>query len=932
MKTSSVRRFLDLKATIAIFTVALFVSTIWALAHNLDKRVRVNFKEVLASQQFQTVEHVARSLDEAVRLRVSALADTASLVSPDLMTRPDRLHGFLAERMPLERFFNTGLFVVSREGIGLADLPNLEGREGAGHAEMDYFSEVMASGKPVVGKPVMSQFTKKPVINIAVPIKNGKNEVVGVLVGGNQITGSNFLSEVLPSKLQMDGDLHIISEKNGIYVSSTDPSRIMQPAPPAGINTMYDRYRQGYEGSGIAVDSQGVESLISAKRVASTGWLVVATLPTALAFKPLESLQREIYKDAGLASVIIALLLWLFLHSQISPLGRSAQTIDAMTAGREPLRPLPREGGKEIRLLIDSFNKLQEHIKQQQKSLQAREEQIQVAASVFEGTSEAILISSADNVIVSVNRAFCKMTGYAENELVGQNPRLLQSGRHGLAFYKEMWSSLQNAGQWQGEIWNRRKNGEIYPERITISVLYDEAGKVLRHIAIAADITSRKKAEDEINSLAFYDPLTDLPNRRLLLNRLKQAMASSARSKNHGALLFIDLDNFKTLNDTLGHDIGDLLLQQVAERLSTCVREGDTVARLGGDEFVLMLEDLSTNALEAATQAETVGEKILATLNQPYQLAAYVHHSTPSIGIALFTNHQETIDELMKRADLAMYQAKAAGRNNLRFFDPEMQAVIMTRVALESDLREGVLKGQFILHYQAQVAGEGRITGVEVLLRWEHPSRGLVSPLEFITLTEDTGLILKLGQWVLKTACVQLATWAARSEMAHLSIAVNVSARQFHHRDFVNQVLEILDQTGANPQLLKLELTESLLVHDIEDIIAKMTVLKAKGVSFSLDDFGTGYSSLSYLKRLPLDQLKIDQSFVRDILTDPNDAAIAKMVVSLAESMGLTVIAEGVETEAQRDFLERQGCHVYQGYLFSHPLPLNEFEAFVKQA
>ena len=355
------------------------------------------------------------------------------------------------------------------------------------------------------------------------------------------------------------------------------------------------------------------------------------------------------------------------------------------------------------------------------------------------------------------------------------------------------------------------------------------------------------------------------------------------------------------------------------------------MARLGGDEFVVMIEGLSENPDEAATQAKTVGEKILATFTQPYLLAGHENRSTPSIGVTLFSGHQSSIEELLKQADLAMYQSKTAGRNNLRFFDPEMQAIVTNRAALEVELREAVRQQQFILYYQAQVDGDGRLTGVEALVRWQHPQRGLVSPANFIPLAEETGLILPLGLWVLETACTQLAKWAAQTNMAHLSVAVNVSANQLHQADFVAQVLAVLSRTGANPQRLKLELTESLLVVNVENTIAKMTTLKAQGVGFSLDDFGTGYSSLSYLKRLPLDQLKIDQSFVRDILIDPNDAAIAKMVIALAASLGPTVIAEGVETEAQRDFLARQGCHAYQGYLFSRPLPLDEFEAFVKR-
>ncbi len=558
------------------------------------------------------------------------------------------------------------------------------------------------------------------------------------------------------------------------------------------------------------------------------------------------------------------------------------------------------------------------------------EAELRIAATTFE-SHEGITITNAKLKILRVNKAFTEITGYSAQDAVGKNPRLLNSGRHDAAFYAVMWESIARTGSWQGEIWNRRKSGEVYPEWLSITAVKDDAGLVTHYVATFSDITSRKNAEGEIKSLAFYDPLTRLPNRRLLMDRLAQALAAGSRHQRKGALLFIDLDNFKTLNDTLGHDKGDLLLQQVAKRLATCIREGDTVARLGGDEFVVMLEDLSESPLDAATQAEAVGEKIRVTLNQSYQLASYEHHSTPSIGITLFGDYQETIDEPLKRADLAMYQAKAAGRNTLRFFDPQMQAVVTARAALEMGLREAVAKNQFILHYQAQVTGNRQLTGVEALVRWMHPQRGMVSPAEFIPLAEETGLILPLGHWVLETACTQLALWATQAEMAHLTVAVNVSARQFLQHDFVDQVLEVLERTGANPQRLKLELTESLLVSNLEDVIAKMNALREKGVGFSLDDFGTGYSSLSYLKRLPLDQLKIDQGFVRDILIDSNDAAIAKMVVALAGSLGLAVIAEGVETEAQRDFLAGQGCHAYQGYLFSRPVSLEEFEAFVKR-
>jgi len=557
------------------------------------------------------------------------------------------------------------------------------------------------------------------------------------------------------------------------------------------------------------------------------------------------------------------------------------------------------------------------------------EQQLRVAAIAFEA-QEGMFITDAQRVILRVNRAFSEITGYSAEEAVGQTPSLLGSNNHDAGFFNAMTASIEAHGHWRGEIWNRRKSGEVFPEWLTITAVKNEQGGVENYVATLSDISARKAAEDEIKNLAFFDPLTSLPNRRLLLDRLARAMAATARHHRRGALLFIDLDNFKTLNDTLGHDKGDLLLTQVAQRLVTCVREGDTVARLGGDEFVVMLEDLDASQDGAAKQAQAVAEKVLAALSQVYQLGSYTHHTSASIGITQLVDNEVTIEDLLKRADLAMYQAKAAGRNTLRFFDPEMQAAVSARAELEAGLREALQQQQFVLYYQPQVVDAGTCIGVEALVRWLHPQRGVVSPAEFIGVAESTGLILPLGQWVLETACAQLAAWADQPALAALTVAVNVSAHQFLHRHFVAQVLDALGRSGARPALLKLELTESVLVTNVEDIIEKMTALKAHGVSFSLDDFGMGYSSLSYLKRLPLDQLKIDQGFVRDILVDPNDAAIAKMVIALGDSLGLDVIAEGVESEAQRDFLAHHGCHTYQGYLFSRPAPLADFERYVQ--
>jgi diguanylate cyclase (GGDEF)-like protein len=412
-----------------------------------------------------------------------------------------------------------------------------------------------------------------------------------------------------------------------------------------------------------------------------------------------------------------------------------------------------------------------------------------------------------------------------------------------------------------------------------------------------------------------------------LLDRLKQALAASTRSGKRGALLFLDLDHFKTINDTLGHDVGDLLLQQVAKRLVACVREGDTVARLGGDEFVVLLEALSKDELEAATQTETIGHKIQAALNQPYKFAAYEHRSTPSLGATLFNDHEASVEMLLKQADIAMYEAKSAGRNALRFFDPKMQEAITARLDIEAELHKAIEQQQFQLYYQVQVGRNGQALGAEALIRWQHPERGLITPFNFIPLAEETGLILPIGRWVLNAACAQLKRWEQQEMTRHLSLSVNVSAKQFHQVDFVEQVQSVVMHHGINPARLNLELTESMLLQNVSAMILKMNALRAIGIRFELDDFGTGYSSLQYLKQLPLYQLKIDQSFVRDIASDGGDRTLVRAIISMAHNLDLEVIAEGVEDEEQREFLKNNGCNYYQGYLFGRPVPIDAFEA-----
>ncbi len=579
----------------------------------------------------------------------------------------------------------------------------------------------------------------------------------------------------------------------------------------------------------------------------------------------------------------------------------------------------------------------------------------------FTDNSTVMLLVDQTGRVLDANLAALRFYGYAKDRFLTLQISDI-SQRSAIEILDTLGSAVEADGN-QFESRHRLADGTVRDVSVSSSPLDFGNQRVLHTIVF--DITDRKRAEAEIQNLAFFDPLTRLPNRRLLLDRLRQAIAASARSQHAGALLFIDLDNFKALNDTHGHEKGDLLLQHAADRLAGCIRQGDTVARLGGDEFVVMLKDLSQDAAEATDQVAAVAAKVLAALKLPYHLGGVDHHSSASVGIALFGENAaigiigmqapspvgdgkgdadesaadatapidaaDTVQVLFKRADLALYQAKAAGRNVARFFAPAMQLEVTARAALEADLRHALKADQLVLHYQPQVNAEGQLTGAEVLARWRHPKLGMVPPVQFIRLAEDTGLILPLGHWVLQSTCAQLARWAIRRETQHLTLSANVSVRQFQEPGFVDEVLAVIRTTGAPPNRLKIELTESLLADDVDSIIMKMDALKAQGVGFSLDDFGTGYSSLSYLKRLPLDQLKIDQSFVRDALTDPNDAAIAKTIVALGQSLGLTVIAEGVETQAQRDFLWQNGCYAYQGYFFGRPGPVGALDSFITE-
>jgi len=818
--------------------------------------------------------------------------------------------------------------VIDRQGwVICGATPAPGGPRSVNVSDRDWFQAVMAGKAFALGKVRQGPILGRWVSTAAVPVAGAGGTIAGMVV--TAIDLQRWSSEKGPINILPADSVLGAMEKTG---------RLVLRSPEAdkwvGRDTSKEKISSTLlsTGDGVFVSAgvQGFDRVWAVKPIPGTEWIAFAGLRSDTV---LAAPRREAATSLGFILVLLLTVAALTRKASMR-LARSisdlASTAARVAVGDRTVRA-KLSGPAEIDEVAQEFNHMLDQSDRSTQALRTSEARLREAqhnahiGSWFYQPPATFEWSDEVYELFKLPRGG-PITFDAIKAVVHPSDR---DGRYRQAFLRAVESGAPNFEAESRIVW---PDGQIRTVVVLGKLRRDQDGRLAEATGTVQDVTERKAAEEQIQALAFSDPLTNLPNRRLLMDRLDQALTAAYRHVHQAALLFIDMDNFKTLNDTLGHDKGDSLLKQVAQRLTACVREGDTVARLGGDEFVVLLEDLNGDVLEAATQAQVVASKILGALGQPYDVGGNRHHSTASIGVTLFGGgDRESIEEPLKRSELAMYQAKAAGRNTLRFFEPEMRTAVTTRATLEAELREAVSSGQFVLHYQPQGGDESRLNGAEALLRWRHPQRGLVSPAEFIPVAEASGLILPMGRWVLETACKQLATWAARPEMAQLIMAVNVSARQFRQPDFVEAVLTILSANGAKPERLKIELTESVLVDNVEDVIVKMNALKAKGVGFSIDDFGTGYSSLSYLKRLPLDQLKIDQGFIRDILTDPDDAAIAKMVVALADSLGLSVIAEGVETEAQREFLASLGCHNYQGYLFSKPLSIQEFEKFAAQ-
>lgn len=723
-----------------------------------------------------------------------------------------------------------------------------------------------------------------------------------------------------PQDLHKSGEV-FLTDNEGFFITNAKYPSEQGNSHPISARPM-QLCLSGKNGEVLDLDYRDVPVIHGFRLIPEVGGgCIMAHIDQAEVFAPLQTMKKQL-AAAMLFFIVIAVIAANYLARFIvKPITRLTNVARDIKKGDYAVRAVV-EGHDEISELASTFNKMTEQLvtvnKRLNKKVGESTQSLRVMATAFEHSGEGILVTDAENNIIAVNEAFYTMTGYTQEDVLGKK---LGAGKETNELFQQIWSSLKDKGSWQGEILDHRKNGQVYPQRLSITAVRDEQNRITNYIGNFSDITEQKAYEEKIRYLAHHDTLTSLPNRFTLVDRLEQAISSAQRNKEKVAVMFIDLDRFKSINDTLGHNIGDQLLIQVAQRLQSCVRNSDIVARLGGDEFVVALVEI-----EGVERVFHVADNILRTLGQTYFVEEYALYSSPSIGIAFFPEDGETVEEVMKNADVAMYHAKSKGRNNYQFFEQAMNTASLERMELENDMRLALEREEFLLHYQPQInIITGQVVGVEALVRWQHTKKGLVFPATFIPIAEDTGLIFPLGEWILRTACHQLKQWLGHG-MTEMQMCVKLSLRQFRQKDLHVKIASIVAEEKIDPALLELEIPESVAMSNPQEAVDIMQMLRSIGVTLAIDDFGKSHSSLSYLKQFPINRLKLDYSFIKNIETDPKDAAIYAATVTLANHLGLDVVAKGVETEKQHDYLKQLNCNKIQGYYCSKPLPAKEAE------
>ncbi|MCX7174579.1 MAG: EAL domain-containing protein [Proteobacteria bacterium] len=911
------------KTRILLVVLALLVVGIWGLAARVTVVVQNDLEDVLADQMSSTVHYVASDLDSKFQMRVDTLNEIAASIPPGILANSTKLQRHLEQHVASKTLFPSGVTISDQHGIILADYPRIKGRTGGNIGDRPYFRDTLTQGRSIIGSPTLSRFLKQPFVAITAPLRDASGAVAGVVVGPSYLSDRNLFGQLEQTKLGDSGYFIVMSPKDSLIVSATDQTRIMTAMPAKGVNPMLDRrIETGFDGAGITKSSLGVENLSVSHRMHTTDWIVVAAVPTKEVYTPIATLKVQIYLAALLLSVIVMLILRFVLARQLSPLDAAGAAMRRMTAGEEVFAPIPVSRDDEIGQLVDNFNQLVVERQRTEEALRASEARYQDLTSMSSDwlwEQDAQFRFSEMSYGLSITRLNPENTlGKTRWELpiLGVTEAQWQAHRQILERhepFKDLVYQIETAP------------GEFRWFSITGNPIFGPTGEFIGYRGVGKDITERKSAEQQIEYLAYRDTLTGLPNRLLLNDRFEQVKAYADRSRTKVALLFLDLDNFKTINDSLGHAVGDHLLKEIAVRLGEGIRDTDTVSRQGGDEFLIVLSDL--------TDADTIAPilvKLIKRLQETFWIDGHELSTSISVGITLYPDDGKDFDTLLKKADMAMYRAKDSGRNTYRFFDEQMNVEAVEHLAMRNGLKRALEHDEFVLHYQPQIdLGDGRVTGAEALIRWRHPDLGLIAPGRFIAIAEESGLIVPIGEWVMREACRQGVAWK-QAGLPEMQIAVNLSAVQFKRGDVVQTVTSALDESGFNPAMLELELTESILIGNTDTVLATVRQLKLLGVKLSIDDFGTGYSSLSYLKRFDVDKLKIDQSFIRDLSSDPDDAAIVRAIIQMAQSLNLATIAEGVEDAHILEHLRSFHCDGAQGYHFARPMPAEELVVFLR--
>ena len=913
-----------LKTRATVYTLVVFVLGIWSLSFFVSRTLQSDMEQLLGEQQLSVVTVLAKEVNDNLTDRLQALKTVANEMDADLMRNPAALQTRLEQRPLLQLLFNGGVWVAGADGTAIADVPLSANRIGANYMEMDFIATSLKEGKPTIGRPVMGKKLKAPVFAITVPLRDAQGKTVGVIVGVTNLGKPSFLDKITHNPYGKTGGYVLISAKHRLVVTATDKSRVMEPLPAVGVNAWVDRFADGYESWAVATNPKGVEVLVSGKAVPVAGWYVLASLPTAEAFAPLQhGLQRLLWATAFL-TLLSGAMTWWVMKRQLAPLDETAGALMALSELAQLPKPLALTHQGEIGKLVTGFNRILQTWKQREAVLQQRKVMLERTESMAHLASFEWDIDT--NTVVWSPEMFC---------IFGRDPALGIPNLEGQAelytpestqtLFDAVGKAVSEGTPYEIELMTVRPDGEQrpciakgFPER-------DASGRVVRVAGLVQDITERKAYEGKLEHIAHFDALTNLPNRLLLADRLQQAMAQAQRRGNQIAVAYLDLDRFKSVNDRYGHAVGDQLLTVIANDMKETLREGDTLARMGGDEFVAVLIDL--DSIESSGPMLT---RLLEVAAEPVQLDAVVLQGSASIGVTFYPQaHDIGADQLLRQADQAMYQAKLAGKNRYHVFDAAQDSNLRVHHESLERIRLALPKREFVLHYQPKVnMRSGMVIGAEALIRWQHPEKGLLAPKTFLPLIEDHPLAVEVGEWVIETAMQQMELWHAAG--LDLPVSINIGARQLQQSDFVPRLQAIQARhPQVRPGCIELEVLETSALADMAQVSQVIEECHEMGVKFALDDFGTGYSSLTYLKRLRVATLKIDQSFVSDMLDDPDDMAILEGVIGLASAFKRDVIAEGVETIAHGTALMNLGCELAQGYGIARPMPAEQMPAWV---